>query len=417
MRHLRFSGLLLLSAAALYAAEADAIAIENTLRLRHLPYQTVLDPVLGANRTAVSYTRCGDSATWTGHYLAAEAYRFRVTGSPHALANVRLALAGLTRLTDVTGSDLLARCAVPADAPWLADITSEEAANGVYHATLDGRAWVWIGNTSRDQYSGAFFGLATAYDLIPDAGLRAGMAALATRLLDRLLASAWNVVMPDGTISTTFLVRPDQELALLAIGRELNPARYGSEYSRLAASLAFTVPAPLLVDSTDDNGSYFKFNLDFINLFSLIRLETSSFNRAAYEFGFSAIRSTTDNHLNPHFNMIDRALHGPNAARDAETRADLEAWLLRPRLDVFVDWRGKVKACGTDQACDPLPVAERPPADFLWQSSPFLLYGGQKGNIESAGIDYLLPYWMARYYGVIVESGSHPAPRPVPLHR
>ena len=417
MRHLRFSGLLLLSAAALYAAEADAIAIENTLRLRHLPYQTVLDPVLGANRTAVSYTRCGDSATWTGHYLAAEAYHFRVTGSPHALANVRLALAGLTRLTDVTGSDLLARCAVPADAPWLADITSEEAANGVYHATLDGRAWVWIGNTSRDQYSGAFFGLATAYDLIPDAGLRAGMAALATRLLDRLLASAWNVVMPDGTISTTFLVRPDQELALLAIGRELNPARYGSEYSRLAGSLAFTVPAPLLVDSTDDNGSYFKFNLDFINLFSLIRLETSSFNRAAYEIGFKAIRSTTDNHLNPHFNMIDRALHGPNAARDAETRADLEAWLLRPRLDVFVDWRGKVKACGADQACDPLPVAERPPADFLWQSSPFLLYGGQKGNIESAGIDYLLPYWMARYYGVIVESGSHPAPRPVPLHR
>jgi hypothetical protein len=119
--------------------------------------------------------------------------------------------------------------------------------------------------------------------------------------------------------------------------------------------------------------------------------------------GFRAIRSTTDNHLNPHFNMIDRALHGPDTARDSETRADLEAWLTRPRLDVFVDLRGKVKACSVDQACDPVPVAQRPTTDFLWQRSPFQLFGGGSGNIESAGIDYLLPYWMARYYGVIQE--------------
>ncbi len=417
MRHLRFSGLLLLFSFLVSAAEQDAIAIEHTLRLRHLPYQTVLDPVLGANHTVASYTRCGDSATWTGHYLAAEAYRFRVTGSPHALDNVRLALDGLTRLTDVTGRDLLARCAIPADAPWLADITSEEQANGVYNAMLDGRPWVWIGNTSRDQYSGVFFGLATAYDLISDTGLRARISALATRLLDNLLAAAWNVVMPGGSISTTFLLRPDQELALLAIGREVNPTRYSSEYSKLAATMAAAVPVPMLVDSANDHDSYFKFNLDFINLFSLIRLETNSLNRAAYEVAFSAIRSATNNHLNPHFNMIDRALHGPDAAHDAETRADLDAWLLHPRLDIFVDWRGKVKECGPDQACDPLPVADRPPADFLWQSSPFLLYGGQKGDIESAGIDYLLPYWMARYYGVIAESHAHPAPRPGPFHR
>jgi hypothetical protein len=38
--------------------------------------------------------------------------------------------------------------------------------------------------------------------------------------------------------------------------------------------------------------------------------------------------------------------------------------------------------------------------DFLWQRSPFQLVGGGIGNIETAGIDYILPYWMARYYGV-----------------
>jgi hypothetical protein len=109
----------------------------------------------------------------------------------------------------------------------------------------------------------------------------------------------------------------------------------------------------------------------------------------------------TSGHRNAHFNMIDRALHGPNEARDAEARADLEAWLKRPRTDVFVDWRGKLAACGSNEACSPLAVEQRPPSDFVWQIDPFQLSGGGGGVIETAGIDYILPYWMARYYRVI----------------
>src|SRR6185437_9216216 len=48
----------------------------------------------------------------------------------------------------------------------------------------------------------------------------------------------------------------------------------------------------------------------------------------------------------------------------------------------------------------------RPPTDFLWQRDPFQVSGGGSGVIESAGIDYLLPYWMGRYYGVIADEGE-----------
>jgi uncharacterized protein (TIGR03437 family) len=41
------------------------------------------------------------------------------------------------------------------------------------------------------------------------------------------------------------------------------------------------------------------------------------------------------------------------------------------------------------------------PTDYLWQRSPFQLSGGGSGRVENAGIDYILPYWMARYYGVL----------------
>ena len=51
----------------------------------------------------VTYTRAGDSAIWTGHHLAAEAFRYNVT-SREAFDNV---------LVDITGTDLLARAAVP----------------------------------------------------------------------------------------------------------------------------------------------------------------------------------------------------------------------------------------------------------------------------------------------------------------
>ena len=139
--------------------------------------------------------------------------------------------------------------------------------------------------------------------------------------------------------------------------------------------LQILVPVPLGVDASDDHSSYFKFNLAFLTLYNLIRLEDNSTARSWYERGFNLVRTTTDNHLNAHFNMIDRALHGPDDARDAETRADLQAWLKRPRTDVFVDLRNTIATCGTE-ACHPIPVEQRPPSDFLWQLDPFQLFGG-----------------------------------------
>ena len=51
------------------AGEADALAISANIQARHLPFGTVLDPVFlsVASDRIVGYTRCGDSAIWTGH--------------------------------------------------------------------------------------------------------------------------------------------------------------------------------------------------------------------------------------------------------------------------------------------------------------------------------------------------------------
>jgi hypothetical protein len=88
-----FALALLLSARA-GASETDALLISANIQARHLPFGTLLDPINAspASTRIAGYTRCGDSALWTGAYLAAESSQVR---SPDALKNVKSAIAGL----------------------------------------------------------------------------------------------------------------------------------------------------------------------------------------------------------------------------------------------------------------------------------------------------------------------------------
>ncbi len=387
-----------------WAAESDALAISANIQARHTPFGTILDPMFASASSdqIIGYTRCGDSAIWTGHYLAAEAYRYNVTKSPDALANAKKAIAGLQLLTDVTGTNLLARCAVPFASPFEPGIASEESANGVHISNTAGQQYMWIGNTSRDEYSGAFFGLGVAYDLINDPQVKSQSAALITRLLQFLIDHAWTIVMPDGSISTTFLIRPDQQLTLLQIGRHVNATQFANLYKQMMLGTALVI-VPIEVDDADQNSSYFKFNLDAINFFHLIGLENNLLQKLVYRAAYEQFRGTVANHENPHFNMIDRALERADTKRDANTAAYLDQWLTRPRRDPTVDLRGTLATCGNNEACSPIPIPQRVPTDFLWQRSPFQLTGGGSGTIETAGIDYILPYWMARFYKVVTK--------------
>ena len=80
--------------------ESRALQISRNIQEKHLPFGTVLSPMFPSETSTeiVGYTRCGDSAIWTGHYLAAETFRYAVTRSPEALDAARKALRGLASL-------------------------------------------------------------------------------------------------------------------------------------------------------------------------------------------------------------------------------------------------------------------------------------------------------------------------------
>jgi len=265
---------------------------------------------------------------------------------------------------------------------------------------VNGIDYIAIHRTSRDQYCGVFFGLAVAFDLVPE--VRDDVRDLVTRLLDFLLDHHWTIALPGGGFSTVFIGKPEQQLTLTRIGAHVNPKKFGAKYKKLRVALAALVIVPLSAETLDPHNAYFKFNLGAINMFNLIRLEDDGLARKLYRKAYAVVRRTTDDHGNAHFNMIDRGIGKANTARDTATVAMLEEWLKRPRRDFWIDLTGKYKNCGQkDRACKAIPIAERVNTDFLWQRSPFMLFGGGTGKIETPGIDFILPYWMGRHYGVI----------------
>ena len=60
---------------------------------------------------------------------------------------------------------------------------------------------------------------------------------------------------------------------------------------------------------------------------------------------------------------------------------------------------------GGSQTEHPIPVAERCPSRFLWWGSPYGRSGCQAAPEQlKQPADYLLAYWMGRYFGFIPEA-------------
>ena len=198
-------------------------------------------------------------------------------------------------------------------------------------------------------------------------------------------------------------------LTLLQIGRHLHPAKFNTEYEIQRVLLSASVALPITVDIASDS-SYFKFNLDYISFYNLIRLESSSFG-SLYRGAYDELSDATLSQENAIFDMVDLALNGVNSGRAADAVALINQTLQRSSYDNSVNLQGVVPSCD-GAACNPIPVVLRPPDEYLWEETPFQLSAGGSGVIQSSGIDYILPYWMARYYGVIPPVEVHSAAAP-----
>ncbi|MBI4577370.1 MAG: hypothetical protein HY722_14010 [Planctomycetes bacterium] len=372
----------------------------------------------------------GDSAIWSGHYLASQAFRHAVTGEAEALDHVRRSVAGIGTLLDVYGgTGLLAREAAPLASPEGQEILLR----GAFRQTALGGV-PWVGRSgdagiSRDQYSGVFFGLALAHDLVADPGVRADTAARLRQMLDYLVARQWYVdedrppfdPAAGAGFPTYWLAVDSQRITWLLIGNRVDPGRYDAELARLSPLAATSWMGAWL--STFNLDSYYKFNLGHIAYYNYFRLETDPVRWRRLARSFLIMRRYVGHHHNPHFDLVEVQAEPASAARlGPSVRESLRRFLRRnhrqiapPVVDLSgVQWQsftmrnvnlpGKTSTNGTVLLpSEPLDIPLREYTGyFLWQRSPFKPATAGAGDAldEKPGIDLVLPYWMARHHGV-----------------
>lgn len=416
--------------------EAAAREVSARIRERHMPWGAILSARLASpspQAPLASHVHYGDAAIWTGHYLAAEVFRWRVTEDPEALDNLRAGVDGIEALNGLTvDKGLLSRVLVPLGSPQLEAVDFETwkagKAERLFTADWRGQRVRSIGHITRDQYCGALLGTGLAALLLGRRGPRRRARRVALEMIDYLSASNWcpgeartDPAQPERT-SVTYALSPTQTLAILQLARRLDPDRYQAAYQDFAPAASITWLFAWL-QTLDPDGSYYKFNLEH-SLALLLLLDTGDDDKPLLSGAFRTVRRALRYHGNAWFNLVElaalgshpEALSRPREEIEEEVRQQLVAWLERPAVweppdlandpDLDVVTYPELSGKGTERISrQAIEVSRRASADFLWQRSPFKLRSVQaipeEVGIQAPGVDFVLPYWLARYLGVI----------------
>ncbi|MEQ1876014.1 MAG: hypothetical protein ABL958_05165 [Bdellovibrionia bacterium] len=258
------------------AKDAGAVEMSRRLQKYHSPHGLVY---------SAGYTEPGgsqlwrwdgvaDSAIWTGTHLAAQGFWYRVTRSEEALTGMRRTVEAIRIISQINGDGVLARHFYPLNDPQLfAYLNDNSDLVNIQKKTFEGQEYYYLTRTSRDQYAGIYFGLGVAYDMVDDVELKNKIRAIVTSLTDYLLKTGWFTFNPDGSIRTTFVQMPQQQLSILQVARHVNPAKFAAEYEKLRSTSATKTWLPMFIEGMSKTLSYYKFNLNHEYMYNLMRLE------------------------------------------------------------------------------------------------------------------------------------------------
>jgi hypothetical protein len=340
-------------------------------------------------------------------------------------------------------------------------------ANHVYEITWtsgDGNRYYCETSPSRDTYAGVTFGLLTTFDLVgqDEPALAGQIRADLLSMASFLVKYGWSFPRPNGYVATgndengfispLMAHVPSARLNIANAARHVastvaDKQRWNAVWAEELATQGPLLGAEKEINSAQPSEGYFKFNLDHLTGFNLLRTTTGA-ERDLLARGFAVMDKTTRNDGNAHFEALTYGLTGETSRRDAAV-THLFEWLdyrqntaggvavrnsarcgtglscvRKDRADVTLDaapgspvtwYPGAPDASPLSSPADlraerPIPVALRPPGDFLWQEPPTKLDGRQPAEAREPGIDFLTPYWTVRYFSEVAPPGLAPFP-------
>ena len=400
-------------------AEKSQTFVER-IRARHIRWGLTSDSLLqtpgdlSTNKTVSS----DNDGLWTAMYVAAECFRYQVTGNAQAREYARQGMQALLRLEEITGMP-----GFPARS-FIKKGVDIQPNDGEWHDTPDGE-WRWKGDTSSDEIVGHYFVYPIYYDLVADEVEKKTLAAALDRITNYILDHDYQLIDVDGQATRwgwwgpQLIWEDPDELGLRALHllahlrtamhvtqSDANRAKYQKHYDELIAKHRYhlltrnqKINIPGKVNHSDDE-------LAFLSYYPLLQYETDDALRKVYQESLERAWLIEQPERNPLWNFIYAVGTGSQEFERAasvrtlqEIPLDQIEWAVKnsDRLDV-----PKTEAAdrqGQPQSLIVLPYDELPM--HKWNGNPYQLDGGNSGRSEDDGAYFLLPYWLGRYHKLI----------------
>ncbi len=354
-----------------------------------------------------------NDGTWTGLYLAAQCFRYAVTKDQAIKPLISESLDALLYMERVTGIP-----GFPARAIRVRGEHGFDNGHPEWHKTPDGET-EWKGDTSSDEIDAHFFALSICYDLAADEGERDRIRATVGRIADHILDNGLFLLDCDGKATTWGVWAPEllnhddrwrmqRGLNSLEILSHLKAAhhitgneRYRAEYEKLIKEDHYALNSVKQRITILGQHTWHDDQLAMLSYYPLLLYEEDPVIRQILLLGLERTWSDLRLMRYPFWNFIYGAVTGKPC--DAEAAVD---YLARLPLDL-VKWtiknsvRADLKRDPEDPSLVSVPIAADERTIENSDGCFFRIDGGANGLAAQDGTIYLLPYWMARYHGLI----------------
>lgn len=380
---------------------------------------------------------------WTGLYLVGLCYEYAVTKDEKILEMARRSLKAMIKLTTITGKEgFTARAIRYSDEEGFGEYKTNPEWRLIPDGTIE-----WLGETSSDEMTGHFFAYSTYYDLCANEEEKAEIREVVRKIMDHIIENDFRLIDIDGKPTTWANWNPNdlnndhkwifergtnslEILTFLKVAENMTgDKKYAEVFDEFANKYHYGMNI-MQYRIPDGHVLHIDDQLDFINIMTFMRNVDDPSICSLAKMGLAHHWNDERVEKNAWFNVIYGAVTNESCDLDVivdelvdlpldmlswevynSHRADLvwdhapEEMGLYPQLFAPLDAHERI-ICNSDCnrfvcdcGCEDLLDAhkdDKPSARPMFPSETC-----NRGKTLEVANNFFLPYWMARYYGMI----------------
>ncbi len=379
---------------------------------------------------------------FTGLYCASQCFRYKVTGDEKAKENARRAVEAMIKLTEVTGKPgFTARATRYSHEENFGTENREE-----WHYCENNPECEWLGETSSDEMTGHYFAYGIYYDLVADKKEKKRIAEVVKTITDHIIENNFHLTDVDGVPTTWANWEPDllnnddrwfyergtNSLEILSFLKTTyhvtGDEKYNEVFDMLIRKHHYAMNC-MQYKCEDAHVAHIDDQLDFTNIYPLLVYTENEAQKEIFKMGLHHHWAYERVERSPMFNVVYGALTNNNCDIENAAKSLSEMNLDLVRWPVFNSYRKDI-VWDTEQEAMGVPAQLRFPVEYSarvlthYDGNPFICDSGAEEFVAintktvnrtstlpgTAGANgmramqpyiYLLPYWMARYHGLL----------------